>query len=279
MKHPRTLILSLAFNLLLMAALMVTQLTSKAPAPRLPAAAAKTPVPAPKQAARQSKLLVKEARPAAFHWAQLDAPDFSTFVKNLRAIGCPEATIRDIISGELREIQQREQQQLAQSPQRRAAGGAGSTPRLMQAEFERLQQEQERQLAAVLGPAATASPEAMAATHSPVAANNASTATGPAAANSKIAEVAQTPAAFLVKNSTLEPTPTQAAAIDQMKNDFSNAVQASGQNPSSPEYRLRWNQAQIDSNEQFSSLFGGDRFIQTQQEAVQAAASAPKTQP
>ena len=45
-----------------------------------------------------------EAEAAAFQWKQLDSPDFVTYVANLRRIGCPEATIRDIVDGELREI-------------------------------------------------------------------------------------------------------------------------------------------------------------------------------
>ena len=235
---------------------------------------AKPVVSAPKQAPAKQKALEVNPKPAAFRWQQLEAPDFPTFVKNLRAIGCPEATIRDIISGELREIQQTKQQQVAQSPQSRTAGGAASTPRLMQAEFEQLQKEQERQLAVLLGPAAAGTAGAVAASQTPAAGTSTGT-SGPAAANPKVAEAAQTPAAFLVNKSTLQATPAQAAALNQMQSDFSNAVQASGQDPSSPAYRMRWDAARHNSDEQFSSLFGGDRFIQTQQQAVRAAAAKP----
>ncbi len=40
-------------------------------------------------------------RPATFHWNQLESEEYPAFIANLRAIGCPEQTIRDIISGEL----------------------------------------------------------------------------------------------------------------------------------------------------------------------------------
>ena len=36
-------------------------------------------------------------RTNAFRWRQLESPDYRTYIANLRAIGCPEATIRDII--------------------------------------------------------------------------------------------------------------------------------------------------------------------------------------
>lgn len=39
---------------------------------------------------------------AAFHWDQLgDARDYPAYVANLRAAGCPEATLRDIVSGDV----------------------------------------------------------------------------------------------------------------------------------------------------------------------------------
>jgi hypothetical protein len=37
----------------------------------------------------------------AFHWSQVQSEDFAEYVANLRAIGCPENSIRDIIRGAL----------------------------------------------------------------------------------------------------------------------------------------------------------------------------------
>jgi hypothetical protein len=39
--------------------------------------------------------------PLKFTWAEVESPDYKVYVANLRAIGCPEKTIRDIISAEL----------------------------------------------------------------------------------------------------------------------------------------------------------------------------------
>lgn len=36
-----------------------------------------------------------------FHWAQLESEDYRTYVTRLRAIGCPEQTVRDIIIADL----------------------------------------------------------------------------------------------------------------------------------------------------------------------------------
>jgi len=39
--------------------------------------------------------------PKQFHWSQLESPDFRVYIANLRAIGCPDQTIRDIIVSEV----------------------------------------------------------------------------------------------------------------------------------------------------------------------------------
>ena len=36
-----------------------------------------------------------------FHWAQVESEDYKTYIARLRSIGCPEATIRDIIIADL----------------------------------------------------------------------------------------------------------------------------------------------------------------------------------
>jgi hypothetical protein len=40
---------------------------------------------------------------APFNWQQVESADYRVYVKNLRAIGCPEATIRDIIVADVNE--------------------------------------------------------------------------------------------------------------------------------------------------------------------------------
>lgn len=44
-----------------------------------------------------SEVVVKTAKQAVFHWREVEAIDYQTYIVNLRAIGCPEQTIRDMI--------------------------------------------------------------------------------------------------------------------------------------------------------------------------------------
>lgn len=55
----------------------------------LPAPAKATPPPA-------AKSITSTNRPH-FDWQQVESSDYRTYIKNLRAIGCPEQTVRDIV--------------------------------------------------------------------------------------------------------------------------------------------------------------------------------------
>jgi hypothetical protein len=48
-------------------------------------------------APRAAAPTLPEGAAAAFHWRQVEAEDYPTYIANLRAIGCPAATIRDIV--------------------------------------------------------------------------------------------------------------------------------------------------------------------------------------
>ncbi|PYJ83410.1 MAG: hypothetical protein DME22_15780 [Verrucomicrobia bacterium] len=39
-----------------------------------------------------------------FHWSQIESADYRQYIANLRAVGCPEQTIRDIIAADLNQL-------------------------------------------------------------------------------------------------------------------------------------------------------------------------------
>ena len=41
---------------------------------------------------------------APFNWQQVKSADYRVYIENLRAIGCPETTIRDIIVADINEL-------------------------------------------------------------------------------------------------------------------------------------------------------------------------------
>jgi hypothetical protein len=69
-----------------------TQTESPPPTPREPLAPTETPPPpAPAES------------PAPFHWSQIEHEDYRQYIANLRSVGCPESTIRDLIAADLRQ--------------------------------------------------------------------------------------------------------------------------------------------------------------------------------
>lgn len=217
----------------------------------------------------ERRVVVKEAVEQRFEWKDLDAPDFETFVKNLRVVGCPEATIRDIIGGELNEIYEVKREAM----EGEIAAAPEIVREVLRQRLTKLAGEEAAALAALTGdkavlaaaPTADSAPEAMA--------------TAPRQDGTVL-----TPAAFLVGNDprqagpanelTVRPTdatldPATAHVLGDIRDGFADAVAAAGTNdPASPIYRERWNKAQRDADEIYSSLFGGDGFLQAQSEAA-----------
>ncbi len=71
-----------------------------------PAAAAPTAVP-PAQSESISATNTRTAvivRPQFFSWQELESSNYATYLKNLRAIGCPEETIRDILLADVNQM-------------------------------------------------------------------------------------------------------------------------------------------------------------------------------
>ena len=73
---------------------------------------------------------------APFSWSQIEADDYPTYIRNLRTIGCPEQTIRDIVTADIAASYEAKRQELraARSPSDSPSGG--SIPAAGQAELQ-----------------------------------------------------------------------------------------------------------------------------------------------
>jgi hypothetical protein len=87
-----------------------------------------------------------------FHWRTIESEDYEKYVANLRAIGCPEKIIRDIILADVERLYAARRRDLGiKSPfwlagsQRRKAG------RMQEKELDALKQEQESLIQSLLG--------------------------------------------------------------------------------------------------------------------------------
>jgi len=68
---------------------------------QVPAQEKMEPSPAEPEPALPSVRVSSGPVAPSFHWSQLESTDYATYIANLRAAGCPEQTIRDIISADL----------------------------------------------------------------------------------------------------------------------------------------------------------------------------------
>jgi hypothetical protein len=63
----------------------------------------------------------------------------------------------------------------------------------------------------------------------------------------------------------------QVAAFDTLRQEFAESLSAFAQDPSTPEYRRRWEEAQQTFDEEFGILFGVEAYNQQQNTVMRAA--------
>src|SRR2546425_12808899 len=63
-----------------------------------------TPVPQPKAAHNFPPQLVVARQATTFDWRQVESPDYKEYILNLRAVGCPEKTIKEIITADVSDL-------------------------------------------------------------------------------------------------------------------------------------------------------------------------------
>lgn len=111
--NPRVLLLAvtLAANCVFAALLLRPSPGPKAPSPSPAASPAAAPAPAATPADTRDRPPAEagaSAPPApaapAFNWASIESDDFKKYIQNLRDLGVPEATIRDLIQAEIAKL-------------------------------------------------------------------------------------------------------------------------------------------------------------------------------
>jgi hypothetical protein len=97
------LILSLGLNLLLAGVVIWARQRGVSPeAPPPMGSLTNRPLRLPPPSLNPDPELVAIA--ASFHWAQLESEDYRVYIENLRAIGCPEETIRYLVEADINDL-------------------------------------------------------------------------------------------------------------------------------------------------------------------------------
>jgi hypothetical protein len=182
-------------------------------------------------------------------WSEVEGEDYPTYISNLRKKGCPESTLQQIVAAEIQKNY--------------GVRYPSATP----AERKQILQEQKAMLAALFSPQSGV-----------VAAPGSGSTVNPPPAEMEIP--AQMPLVLQpVDLKTLELTPVQAKAADQVQQKFVQEIGGLQQNPSDPAYFQRWQDAQVVADEELRAALGDDKFNLYQIQATQLASTAPASQP
>ena len=88
-----------------------------------------------------------------FHWSEIDSTNYEEYVSGLRAIGCPEKTVRDIVLPEIEEYYERQRLMLSFSKGEFWLAGRQrlAADRKRKARFEQIKQEEQLLIQRLLG--------------------------------------------------------------------------------------------------------------------------------
>ena len=160
-----------------------------------------------------------------FDWRQIEAPNYPTYVANLRAIHCPEQTLRDIITADVACLFARQRKVLAPNI---AATGFGPWS----------QAEEARLVASLLGesrrsqPGGAPSPEG----DSSHPRDDSTT---------RLTEPVRMPLVFQTRAlARLKLNAEQSTELRELAQQFVQEIGGANQDPSDPAYLARWQQAQ-----------------------------------
>lgn len=219
------------------------------------------------------------AEAPAFHWSQLTGKekDYRAYVKNLRAIGCPEAALRAIVAADVHAVNQTQINDLEKklvditsSPWSIRLANYGAEQSIKNA-ITKLTAAEPATTSDLLGV-----PAAPAATDPGSAANQAAATQG----NNNSAQITGDATMPLVLQN-IDPTSLnlnnqQLQVIDSLRASFVGQVaDLANKKLSNPADQQLWQQAQLEADTQLQAQLGTDLFNKFQQLAGQQAGNQP----
>ena len=210
------------------------------------------------------------AQPEPFHWSQLESSDYNTYVKNLRRIGCPEATLQAIVAADVDSVYRERNDDLRQ----KLAGyeqlswedklKAYNAKQAWLAELQTLPAAKKSQMDNLLATPAGSAPASVQAT---VAAASSGTptvfpGTAPLATSTLVQHHDTQPIPELplvyhdVDLSTLNFNEQQIQTVHELRQTFVEEIGGPNQDPADPDYLQRWLKAQSDVDNLAKGMLG-----------------------
>jgi hypothetical protein len=218
-----------------------------------------------------------ELRP--FHWSQIESQDYRTYIANLRGIGCPEQTIRDLVKADLDSLYASRRQPL--EDKLAAIGVAGRAA--LQGELQELGNEEASAVAALLAAPPAEAPatgsvlqDPAGLTRMPLGSQNAAPSastlnmgTSQAALEAMPSGAARQVLPFAISlplvfheidSSVVNLNPEQAQAVNDLRQKFIQDVGGLNQDPNDPAYSQRWQASQPQADLDLCGMLGINAF-------------------
>ena len=177
-----------------------------------------------------------------FHWSQMESSDYRTYVANLKSIGCPEQTIRDIITADVSTLYAFRRAAL----ERAVAQGSFAARKAIERELQDLRKQEACVIASLLGMPAGAVER---------------TPPGPADASpgslrqSRLGEVCMPLVFQEIGPSDLQFSAEHLRVVNDLRQRFIDEVGAN-QNPNDPVYLERWQRSQPEVDADLRGMIG-----------------------
>ncbi len=182
---------------------------------------------------------------ASFRWSQLESSDYRVYVANLRRIGCPEKTLRDIIAADVESLYTAKRQELHFEEDNNGPWSHREAAQLV---------------AFLLGEA----PSTAKALTDYAVTSGADSAVQ--SLNDSTRYQARVPLVLrAVDTSALELEPEQREAIEQLREEF--VARMDGRNPTDPAYRQLWEKAQSEVDDALAGTIGRRAYLELESAA------------
>jgi hypothetical protein len=265
----KTFIISVSLNLALLGCLAFFPVNRVKPAAKtLPPVVASVPTPAAATVTSPKSSPPPAAGPRPFQWRQLYAGDYHAYVKNLRAIGCPEPTLRAIVAADVHAVFQPRENELEKKLSDLANSSwtnqlaAWNRQQTWKSELLHLPDEEAAMLASCLDETSSAA----------LTADTGAPATTGRQADADAGEPIVAPLVSQpVDLAALNLDEGQVQAIADLQKTFLQKIGGPGQDPNDPAYQARWRVAQAEVDNLMQGMIGDQAYQDYQMQAFARA--------
>ena len=204
----------------------------------------------------------------AWHWKDLEsANDYRLYVRHLRAIGCPEPTIEDIVRGDVARAFAFKRRQLGEDETGSGLWSQANEAHVLAGFLGKQPPATEHSAAGVSVNDRRTAPETGFAIPETATNTSSTSLPPPGMQGNQPAYTPVYPVAFRKVNlAALGFASTQQAAIQQVQQQFLADIGGYNQDPSNPAYLARWQTAQATADDTLRGLLGTQAYMALQQQ-------------